>query len=391
MIDLDVAQITQRAGSDPTCAAPVSSRRPTGNADALRTRLRNGRPTRRALMKHPSGTVALGGLPAEAPLAACPFCRSTGLGCLTARDEQCGLCGRPVLLLHPGTAVPARYAQYRALRFAGRGGMGMVLRGIDENTGQAVAIKLLIERDRPQPAAIARYYREVAALRNLNHPNIVRLLSHGTVGTHRFLVMDWVEGPTLRDVIVTFRRRMELPAFEAARDWMLQGCAGLAAIHAAGVVHRDIKPSNLIVENHVTVRIADFGIARRSGESESFAHGHDRTQQDGSPAAEIGSPFGVPLTSDGEVPGTADYMAPECFQSSLAGGIQSDLYSWGVTCYELLTGERPQSGWLPPSVLNPSLPAAFDDVMLKLLADDPAARFSCAAEAAAALAELSAA
>lgn len=392
-MDFDVTQRTKRAGGDPTCAAVVGDSGGFGPASRdvqPPTRLRNGSPAmRRSLAQHRSDTVVLCSADDKSTVtvsrATCPFCGSDCLAHATEGQEQCRHCGRTMLLLHSEAAVPALYGQHRAIRFAGRGGMGLVMRGINENTGQPVAIKLLIEREQPRQAAIARYHREVAALRNLGHPNIVRLLSHGTIGKHRFLVMDWVEGPTVRDVIAAFRRRMELPSFEVTRRWMLQLCAGLSAIHAAGVIHRDIKPSNLIVENGVTLRIADFGIARRPAEDASFSYLRDHAHRDGPRPGAIGSPFGEPLTSHGEVPGTADYMAPECIRSLLTGDVRSDFYSLGVTFYEFVTGQRPQFHFTPPSMLNLSLPAGFDAMMLKLLAENPGARFSSAGQVVSAL------
>lgn len=380
----------------------------------------------------------------------CPFCR-LALSAHAAASQKCPACGGFILLLggpeKPGLhiAVPAYYAHYRAARLAGQGGMGIVMYGINEATDTPVAIKLLPGCEHIGLKAIARFHREVAALRTIGHPNVVRLLSHGAIGCQRFLVMEWVEGPTFREIIDQGRRPRELPRFEVARDWLIQACAGLAAIHSAGVLHRDIKPSNLILENSIVVHIADFGIACLSRErlatsaandarpdselptalvrsrtadaltgeftstsddpaeaalprafvrprsvdphtaSGEFTSSADDQPDSDLPGALLRSPLRERLTAEGEFAGTPDYMAPECLRSTLAASAQSDLYSLGVTFYEILTGERPLVSWPPPSALNHSLPESIDHIIMKLLAESPHERFSSALEVVAAL------
>lgn len=321
----------------------------------------------------------------------CPFCRSTDLATDTDGRKKCLGCGRFVLYLGGeresglDVAVPAHYSRYRAIRLAGRGGMGIVMHGVDEATGNPVAIKLLIGRERIGRKAIVRFHREVAALRNIFHPNIVRLLSHGAIGNQRFLVMDWVAGPTFRDLIAECRRRRELPRFETARQWLTHACAGLDAIHAAGVLHRDIKPSNLLLENSASVRIADFGIACLAPRRVVPSVANDALIKIVSPTPMLRAPLGEPLTEPGEFSGTAQFIAPECLYSGAAASVQSDLYSLGVTFFEIVTGERPLISWPPPSALNHLLPKSFDIVMMRLLAKSPSDRYSSAKEVQAAL------
>jgi serine/threonine protein kinase len=323
--------------------------------------------------------------------ALCPFCRAA---ILTSGDdcyEQCSCCRQTILLLPRAQsgarqeAVPVLYGHYRAICFAGRGGMGVVMRGVDEATGGSVAIKLLIGCDRLREKSIARFHREVAALRSVFHPNIVRLFSHGTIGNQRFLIMDWVDGPDFRVLVDTFRRRRELPCFEVLKKWFLQACSGLAAIHAAGVVHRDIKPSNLMLDPSSNLRIADFGIACTATERAAFPVADEARSVTRVRDPSIGSPFELPLTAAGEFTGTADYMAPECFRSPSAANPQSDMYSLGITFYEISTGERPLISWPAPSALNQSLPEAFDIAIMKLLAKNPADRYSSVYDVASAL------
>ena len=261
--------------------------------------------------------------------------------------------------------------------------MGIVMYGLDETNGEPVAIKLLPYRGRLRRKAVARFHREVEALRNIKHPNLVHLLAHGTIGNQRFLIMDWVEGPTFCDVIEACLMRQAMPGFELVRGWLIQACDGLAAIHNAGVVHRDIKPSNLILENSGVVRIADFGIACLRAVGPSPTSGTEPTTA--LPDHWVRSPLGRPLTSADEFTGTAGYMAPECVNATFTATAVSDLYSLGITFYEIATGKRPTIGSPPPSTFNASLPQTFDRVIMRLLARVPAGRFASAAEVATAI------
>lgn len=327
----------------------------------------------------------------QTPDCLCPFCHALSHSTGTQSLEECVCCGRQFFLLPPAqrggatATVPLFYGQYRAVRFAGRGGMGVVMRGVDETTDKLVAIKLLIGCDRLRKQSIIRFHREVAALRNVTHSNIVRLLGHGTVGDHRFLIMDWVDGPNFRELVEARRRCRELLRFEVVKEWFVQACSGLGAIHAAGVVHRDIKPSNLMLDPSSDLRIADFGIARTATEHAALSAVYEAASSFNLSVPSIGSPFELPLTAAGEFTGTADYMAPECFQSAFAASPQSDLYSLGITFYEISTGERPLISWPAPSALNRSLSGTFDKVIMKLLAKNPADRFSSASEVVSAL------
>lgn len=324
------------------------------------------------------------------PVRLCPTCR--GEDVIQGADHQghCARCGQTVLLLprearqDGGFAVPVSYGRYRAIRVAGQGGMGIVLRGLDVATGKPVAIKLITNRDRSRNKAIARFHREVAALRGIRHANVVRLLSHGTIGNQRYLVMDWVEGPNFRDLVAAFRQRRHWPACQRAEDWLMQTCRGLAAIHGAGVIHRDLKPSNLMLDSMAILRITDFGIARLSAGGRAPSAPDGGEQQLGLEASS-GPPLGRSVTAAGELLGTPNYMAPECVRSASAASSQSDLYSLGVTFYEISTGERPLIAWPPPSAFNRSLSPTFDSVIMKLLAKNPAERFSSAHEVALAL------
>ena len=195
----------------------------------------------------------------------------------------------------------------------GHGGMGVVWRGQDVHTGNWLAIKVLRPEYAANPVSVARFVGERNALVRFRHPNVVTLRDMIVEGDQLALVMDLVVGGDLD----TFRQHHGgtlAPAIAAGLT--AQICAGLAAVHEAGIVHRDLKPANVLLDNG-RVRLADFGIARITGESKS--------------------------TIAGMVMGTALYLAPEL----IAGGEASpasDVYAAGITLYELLAGQPPFTG-----------------------------------------------
>ena len=224
--------------------------------------------------------------------------------------------------------------------------MGLVLEGAAPGEADAVAIKVVAEGLRGDPRAAERLRREAATLERVRHPNVVGLLAHGAAGGCDYLVMEWVEGPTLARVIA------DAGAEGAARDFpamlpLFESIAkGVAAIHAVGLVHRDLKPSNILIGPGGVPRIADFGIASRTDAGRG------------------------PCTTTGNAPGTYEYMAPEQLADLETADGRADLYALGVTFYEYLTGTRPVGTWRPASTVNPTVPAWFDVLLGRLLEAD---------------------
>jgi serine/threonine protein kinase len=203
-------------------------------------------------------------------------------------------------------------AAYRLTEPIGTGATGAVWRAVDVERGVEVAVKLLHEELMRQPKAVTRFLQERSILQMLQHPNIVRVHDLLTVGNSLGLVMELVEGGSLRDFL---RRERTLPPAEAAT--LLSEVAGaLAEAHRNGVVHRDLKPDNILLDQGST-RLTDFGIARLLGTS------------------------GV--TTSGAMVGTANYLAPEVIYGGNAT-TAVDVYALGVTLYELLTGRPPYAG-----------------------------------------------
>jgi eukaryotic-like serine/threonine-protein kinase len=256
--------------------------------------------------------------------------------------------------------------RYRIVRHVARGGMAEVYLGHDELLDRKVAIKVLIPDRAADPSFVERFRREAKAAARLNHQNIVGVHDFGEEDGQYYMVMEYVDGPTLRDVI-----RSDGPMSpERATSIAADVAAALAAAHAKGIVHRDVKPANVLISAATgTVKVADFGIARAA----------DGTQEG--------------LTMPGAVMGTATYLSPEQAQGR-AVDARSDIYSLGMVLYEMLAGTAPFKGETPvavaykqlhevpppPSALNPEVPPALDALVARALSKDPARRPASAVE-----------
>jgi serine/threonine protein kinase len=202
--------------------------------------------------------------------------------------------------------------RYRVEGRLGVGGMSTVLLALDERLERHVAVKLLAEHLADDPTFVSRFRREALSAARLVHPNIVQVFDSGfDESAHQhFIVMEYVPGQSCAEIL---RDRGHLDV-EQAVDIVSQACRGLDYAHRNGVVHRDVKPGNLLVSESGVVKLADFGIARATGQSS--------------------------ITQVGSVLGTAAYLSPEQARGEEAGP-QADLYSLGVVTYQLLSGRLP--------------------------------------------------
>ena len=251
---------------------------------------------------------------------------------------------------------------FRVVRRLGAGGMGEVYLAHDPRLERDVAVKLLARHLGASPETLARFNRETRVVAKLDHPNIVTLFEVGDFEGRPYLVMQYLDGPSL----VEFARGRRL-SVETVLDLGVQICAGLEAAHEAGVVHRDIKPSNILVDSRLRARIVDFGLARMAATTE--------------------------LTTTGSLYGTVGYMPPEVVLGEEAD-CRSDLFSLGVVIWELLAGRLPFAAASTPSYLyavvheeapplsryRDDLPAGLDGVLEKVLAKDRQRRHASAAE-----------
>ena len=252
--------------------------------------------------------------------------------------------------------------RYRLERKLGSGGMADVWLAEDQELGRRVAVKILHERYANDAQFVERFRREATHAAGLSHPNIVSIYDRGVADGSYYIVMEYIEGRTLKELIVT-RGPCPMPV---AISYTRQILAALRYAHKNGIIHRDIKPHNVIVDREGRVKVADFGIAR-AGASE--------------------------MTEAGSIVGTAQYLSPEQARGAPVDE-SSDLYSTGIVLYELLTGAVPFTGETPveiamkhlsqtpeaPSAIRPEISRDLDLVVLRALAKEPSDRYRSAAE-----------
>jgi serine/threonine protein kinase len=256
---------------------------------------------------------------------------------------------------------------YVLKRQIGQGGMGTVYEGEHVETGEIVAIKSLVTSRSSDAKFRKRFESEINTLIELNHPNIVRILSHGQDQGHLYFAMQLVEGESLYDRL---KERGPLSWAEAV-GYTLDICEGLRHAHDRGFIHRDLKPSNLLLDPNGRVLITDFGIARDS--------------------AVLRPIYEDQMTAPGGIVGTLDFMSPEQIQGETAT-IRSDIYSLGCVLYALLSGRPPFSfrsiGDAQTTIrhtpatriglLVPKLPTALERIIMRMLEVDPAKRHGTA-------------
>ena len=251
--------------------------------------------------------------------------------------------------------------RYRMIRKLGGGGMADVYLAEDQELGRRVAIKILHDRYANDDQFVERFRREAKHAAGLSHPNVVSIFDRGETNGSYYIVMEYVEGKTLKELI---RSRGPCP-IPVAIAYTRQILSALRYAHRSGLIHRDIKPHNVIVDSEGVVKVTDFGIAR-AGASQ--------------------------MTEEGSIIGTAQYLSPEQARGAPVDQT-SDLYSTGIVLFELLTGDVPFTGETPveiamkhlseipdaPSQRRRDVPPDLDLVVLRALAKDPAERYQSAA------------
>jgi hypothetical protein len=251
--------------------------------------------------------------------------------------------------------------RYRLDDVVASGGAAVVWRGFDEHLARPVAVKLLHPHHAGDPTVVERFQREARAAAGLSHPNVVRIYDTGRDDGVVWLVMELVEGPSLRDVLLR-REPLDAVVVGALGE---QVARALAAAHAHGLVHRDIKPANILVATDGTVKVTDFGIAKALS-------GSDAT-----------------LTNPGTVMGTAAYVAPEQLEGADIDA-RADVYALGVVLYEALVGRPAFSGdtpaataamrltyeLLPPRRSRSDVPEELDEIVTRATRRDRSARYA---------------
>lgn len=242
--------------------------------------------------------------------------------------------------------IATHFPQFEILECLGRGGMGMVYKARQPRLNRLVALKILTPDKEHDPKFAERFVREAQALARLNHPGIVTVHDFGEAGGMYYLLMEYVDGVTLRTLL---RQGQVKP--EEALAIVPKICEALQYAHQQGIIHRDIKPENILLDKQGRVKIADFGIAKLIGQE-----GRDS------------------LTGARGVVGTPHYMAPEQVEHPQTVDHRADIYSLGVVFYELLTGELPLGRFAPPSS-RVQVDVRLDEVVLRALEKEPERRY----------------
>ncbi|MBF5045140.1 serine/threonine protein kinase [Aggregicoccus sp. 17bor-14] len=239
---------------------------------------------------------------------------------------------------------------YSLEKLVGRGGMGEVHRATQLSLGRTVAVKLLSRDLAEDKSFVARFQKEAAALATLRHPHIVSIVDKGQTEDTYFLVMEFVDGPSLREVM-----RSPLLDTNGVLRIMMEIARAIDYAHGRGVIHRDLKPENILFDEQAggIPKVSDFGLA-------SFLEGNDARFE---------------VTATHVAMGTLAYMAPEQRVDAKTADGRADIFSFGVILYEMLVGELPMGNFDPPSQRKPGLDPRLDAVVFRCLRPDPSDRY----------------
>ena len=304
-------------------------------------------------------------------------------GAKLSSDAPEGLCPRCLMALNlatqtrlqegetnpaaTGTRIPRideiakHFPQLEILECLGRGGMGVVYKARQPRLNRLVALKILAPEREKDSSFATRFEKEAQALAQLSHPNIVTIHDFGESGGMFYLLMEFVDGVTLRQLL----NRERLVPSEALAI-VPQICEALQFAHDHGIVHRDIKPENILLDRRGRVKVADFGLAKLVGKSNE------------TPGSE-GTTANPAFTEAGKVMGTPQYMAPEQISHPAEVDHRADIYAVGVVFYQLLTGELPGKKFEPPSA-KVQVDVRLDEVVLRALQREPELRYQQASE-----------
>lgn len=307
-------------------------------------------------------------LPVNAPEGLCPKCLLAAVAHSTGEEADTG---SPKASAPKVSEIAPCFPHLEIIECLGRGGMGIVYKARQPQLDRFVALKILAPERVTESRFAERFQREAQALASLSHPNIVTIHDFGKADPYFYLIMEYMDGVNLRQLLRAGRL-----APEEALAIVPDICDALQYAHDHGIVHRDIKPENLLLNREGRVKIADFGIARMLG----MQAGETSPSPPGSLNKEL--PAGKEVSAGHTVAGTPQYMAPEQSREPDKADHRADLYSLGVVLYEMLTGELPEEKLQPPSsrLKGIQLDVRLDEIVLRALEKKPERRYQTATE-----------
>ncbi len=287
-------------------------------------------------------------LTSDAVQGLCPACLlKAGIPTSAVSAPTAPTASRRPFVPPPPAELAPHFPQLEVLELIGQGGMGAVYKARQPSLDRFVALKILAPQLSGEPGFAGRFTREARALARLTHANIVTVHDFGQAGGFHFLVMEFVDGMNLRQLLAA----QKLPPHEAIAIVPVI-CGALQFAHDRGIVHRDIKPENILIDKTGAVKIADFGLAKIAGTPESDAA----------------------LTGAGDILGTPHYRAPEQVEHPRDVDHRADIYSRGVVFYQMLTGELPLGRFAAPS-RKVEVDVRLDEIVLRALEKEPALRY----------------
>jgi serine/threonine protein kinase len=264
--------------------------------------------------------------------------------------------------------LTAAFPQLEVIQLIGQGGMGAVYKARQKQLDRIVALKVLPPGIGGDPAFAERFTREAKALAKLLHPNIVALFEFGQADGIYYLLMEYVDGVSLGQLL----RASRVSAREALAI-VPQICDALQYAHDQGIVHRDIKPENILLDRRGRVKVADFGLAKLVEPNTPLTPSRNHWQM------ADGKGERAPLTGTGKILGTPNYMAPEQIEHPGEVDHRADIYGLGVVFYQMLTGELPGKHMEPPSK-KVQIDVRLDEVVMHALEKNPELRYQQVSE-----------
>lgn len=259
---------------------------------------------------------------------------------------------------------------YKIEEQIGQGGMGVVYRAVHPTIDKAVAIKFLPLAFSKSDKFIARFEREAKAMSQLSHENIVKIENMGEYKGKYFLIMEYIPGSTVAEILQD-KGRIK---WQAAVGIGIQILQALQVAHSKGMLHRDIKPGNILVADDGTVKVADFGLVKIMGIGDEVSIDDARSRMSISAVSDAHG-AGIGLTALGSPIGTFDYMSPEQYRGEGELDTRTDLYSFGMTLYKMLTGKVARIRSKAPSKLFPDIPEVLDDICFTCMEEEPEDRY----------------